>query len=730
LVLTLLTILRIVIVAVLVSLIVPSHIARARSAPGGAGWRVIVGATTPSFAYAMDVAFSPSGNVYVADAWFHEIQQLSAAGAVLHRWTAPAYPHAQLLDRSPSGIGVDGKGNIFIAGGTGSRTVLKLMPNGKRDPGWTPFPFVSSFAGGVEVDGQGNVYVTGDGMLQVVKLSPAGHVLARWGATALGIDQHFVPVDVAIDGQGDIYVADYSGNRVLKLSSSGKLLATWGKYPSGPFSSPTSVATDSHGNVFVLDSYNRGSRIQKFSADGMLLASWSAPSDSRYSSITVSPDGRIYHTEGRIIAVYSPSGALLSEPELGGSLPGQLRAPQGLAVGPSGNLFVADTDNNRIQKFSPTGRLLAVWGSAGAGKGQFHQPEGIAVDRAGDILVADTGNKRLVKLSPAGHVLAQWNSELVVRTTGLPFSSPRGVAVDAGGTIYLADTGLRAVMRLSPRSTRFTLFFDTGPSVAPVSVAVDYSGAVYVGETQQGARSTGAVLVDQLPPGFGGFAGEPANISWMPKYGPSQYSQPGVAVDAYGDVFATDSDSDRQGNRAVWEYTPTGQLLRFLGDRGDRTGHFYYPQGVAIGPTGSIYVADTGNSRIQMLQRQTSPARTPSGTTVLGSTSFHAGIGHGWGTVKPTRIFNGGDPGGIVYGIRWQHWGQTTAIGWGFSFPPRPAGNYYGPARTELRATDISRCSEGGPLAYRRLYFRAPSRPGGPLRPWSNWSVTGNICYS
>jgi sugar lactone lactonase YvrE len=593
------------------------------------------------------------------------------------------------------------------------------MPNGKPDPGWTPFPFVSDFAGGVDVDGQGNVYVTGDGMLQVVKLSPAGRVLARWRASTLGVDQHFLPVDVAIDGHGDIYVADYSGNRVLKLSSSGKLLATWGKYRSGPFSSPTSVATDSQGNAFVLDHFNRG-RIQKFSADGTLLASWSAPSSNQYSSITVSTDGRIYLTRGRTIAVYSLSGALLSVLGLGDALPGQLASPEGLAIGPSGNLFVADTGNSRIQKFSPTGRLLAVWGTMGAGKGQFNNPAGIAVDRLGDILVADTGNKRLVKLSPSGRFLARWNDLM----SGIPLKNPRGVAVDTEGTIYLADTGLREVVRLSPRSTRFAFFFHTGNRAAPVSVAVDYSGTVYVGEMHDVTPGTGVVLVQQLPPWY---SQQIANASWMPKRGPLRFSRTGVAVDAYGDVFATDSDSDRQGNRAVWEYTPTGQLLHVWGDQGDRTGHFYYPQSVAIGPTGSIYVADTGNNRIQMLPRQTSLARTPSGEIVLGSKSFITGA-QGWGTVKPSRIDNNGDPGGIVYGIRWQQWGQATATGWGFSFPPRPTYGYYGPARTELRATDISRCSEGGPLAYRRLYTRAPSRPGGPLGPWSSWS--GTICYS
>jgi hypothetical protein len=121
-------------------------------------------------------------------------------------------------------------------------------------------------------------------------------------------------------------------------------------------------------------------------------------------------------------------------------------------------------------------------------------------------------------------------------------------------------------------------------------------------------------------------------------------------------------------------------------------------------------------------------ATSSSGTIVLGSKSYRAPSGSGWGKVKPAKIFNGGDPSGLVWKIRWQHWGQPTAIGWGSTYIPRPTGNYYPAVQAELRATDIGRCSAGGPLAYRRLSIRVPSRPGGALRPWTAWSLTGNIC--
>jgi hypothetical protein len=124
-------------------------------------------------------------------------------------------------------------------------------------------------------------------------------------------------------------------------------------------------------------------------------------------------------------------------------------------------------------------------------------------------------------------------------------------------------------------------------------------------------------------------------------------------------------------------------------------------------------------------------AARSSPTIVLGSRAYYAPQSRGWGSVKPRTIYNGGDPAGLVTNIRWQHWGQKSAIGWGFTSIFKPAGGYYPRlVRAELRATDIGRCTAGGQLAYRRLSARVPSRPGGPLGAWFRWSGTGNICHS
>jgi len=103
---------------------------------------------------------------------------------------------------------------------------------------------------------------------------------------------------------------------------------------------------------------------------------------------------------------------------------------------------------------------------------------------------------------------------------------------------------------------------------------------------------------------------------------------------------------------------------------------------------------------------------------VLGSTTFIPRIGVGWGTYKPKRIFNGGDPAGLIYGITWTSWGQPDAYGYGTGIL----------GTTELRAFDLGRCTTNGLRAYRFLDVRQPSKSGGKLGGWSSWNDNQTIC--
>ncbi len=117
-------------------------------------------------------------------------------------------------------------------------------------------------------------------------------------------------------------------------------------------------------------------------------------------------------------------------------------------------------------------------------------------------------------------------------------------------------------------------------------------------------------------------------------------------------------------------------------------------------------------------------------TPVLGSKAFEGRGGVGWGTYRPTEIYNGGDPSGMVIHIAWADWGKRRAIGYGLANVFKPDGGYFPrPLRSELQAFDLGHCTARGPSAYERLDVREPSRPGGPLGRWLGWSGGLNLCH-
>jgi DNA-binding beta-propeller fold protein YncE len=174
--------------------------------------------------------------------------------------------------------------------------------------------------------------------------------------------------------------------------------------------------------------------------------------------IAVDPStGNVYvaDTANNRIQVFSRDGTFLSKWGRYGSITnGTLRSPTGIAVDQAGTVYVADTDNNRIQVFSRDGTFIK-WGTYGPQKGSFNHPEGIAVDPStGNVYVADTANNRIQVFSSNGTFLfgigKYGESEEGLR-------SPSGIAVDPStGNVYVADTANNRIQLLS-KSTITTL---------------------------------------------------------------------------------------------------------------------------------------------------------------------------------------------------------------------------------------------------------------------------------
>lgn len=185
-------------------------------------------------------------------------------------------------------------------------------------------------------------------------------------------------------------------------------------------------------------------------------------------------------TSGSVTGVPQVSGVSAFEGGKGKGN-GQLDFPRGLATDNAGNIFVADTNNDRLQKFSPTGMFVSVIGKGGAGPGEFREPGGIAVDSAGNIYVADVSNHRVQKLKPDGTFLTQWKGP----EPG--FQNPRDIAIGKDNSIYVVDQGHSRIVK-SDSNGKVQMVWgmagrEDGQLAGPTSVAVDVKNdKVYVAD--------------------------------------------------------------------------------------------------------------------------------------------------------------------------------------------------------------------------------------------------------
>jgi DNA-binding beta-propeller fold protein YncE len=186
---------------------------------------------------------------------------------------------------------------------------------------------------------------------------------------------------------------------------------------------------------------------------------------------------------------------------------GEFDSPVGIAIDPNGNVFVADTNNGRIEKFSPTGAFLDIIGTKGSGQGQLGAPNGIAVDHAGNIYVADASNHRVQKLTADGKLIAEWNGP------GGGFYGPRRIAIGSDNSVYVVDQGHTRIVKFSPDGQVLTVWGTKGTGDGqfddPASVAVDpTANKVYVADPRnkriQVFDSDGKFLTKWIVPEWGG----------------------------------------------------------------------------------------------------------------------------------------------------------------------------------------------------------------------------------
>jgi sugar lactone lactonase YvrE len=487
---------------------------------------------------------------------------------------APASPTAAIA------LAADASGNVYFVDGYGynhaagrSNSVFKIDPSGSitRLAGNTRTDFSGDGGPGtsaslyspqaVAVDRSGNVFIVDAGNQRVRRVSSDGRITtAAGGGTAVLGDggpatsgQLNYPNSIAVNSAGDLFIGEYG--RVRKVTPDGIITTVAGGGANSPgdggpatsaqLGAAIGVAVDGSGDLFIAEEfYDPEScatlyRVHKVTPDG-IIATLPVVPNCCYVGIAVDDIGNLITTDGRTVWRISPSGnqtalagnGMYGKPfgDGGPATQAQLNGPTAVAVGPAGDLFLADNLGRTVRRVASDGiiRTFASIPNSAPDSGDggpainaqlqlaaqgLSIQSGLASDAAGNLYIAETGAHRVRKVFPSGTITtvagvgqarcATSPSNCLPLgdggpATSAPLTFPTSVAVDAAGNLFIADSADLRVRKVSPDGTITTVagngnspvwpggLGNGGPAVntpvIPYSVAVDRAGNLFIGE--------------------------------------------------------------------------------------------------------------------------------------------------------------------------------------------------------------------------------------------------------
>jgi len=432
----------------------------------------------------------------------------------------------------------------------------------------------------------------------------AGNDNAGNGASALSVALG-QPEGIAVDHSGNVYIAEAANNRVRKVGTDGSIQTIAGTGVAGfsgdggpaaaaELNQPYGLAIDAAGNLYIADLGN--SRVREITLAGV---------------INTAAGG------GTLPATNSGQG--------GPATDAQLMQPRNVAVGPGGSLYISDFGANQVYQVTASGTLLLMAGSGTAGYAgvgtsallaELNAPAGLAADSNGDLYIADSGNNRVRKVyngviitvfntpSPTGIALdptgmlyvaaTSYFGSVVQQISGV--SSARDLTLDSSGDIYttsgafvleIPSSGIVTTIAGSGNSPNFG--GDGGPAIeaqlnSPSGIAVDSSGNWYIADSSNNRirEVTSAGVINTIAGnGTAGSSGDNGPASAAELNAPHA-----IAIDSSNNLYIADS-----GNNEVRKITPAGTISTIANQLNN-------PTSVAIDNQGSVYIADSGNNRI------------------------------------------------------------------------------------------------------------------------------------
>jgi sugar lactone lactonase YvrE len=471
------------------------------------------GSADGQFEQAAALELDHDGNIYVADERNCRIQKFTADGVFLKKlafvddaivdvavdsngniYASLLYggriaiydPNGNLIKSIPTGyysggVAVDPEKNIYITTREDHLTKKDqdgniLLTIGSNGSGLNEFAQPKHLS----KDKTGNIYVADPiyyhlwwthgspwklGNHRVHKLDHNGNFNLSFGKNGWLPSEFFGgPVDIDVDNSGSIYVGGY--NLVLpgtegvasiqKYDPSGNFLNYFPIYPDNRISYIAGLSFDSSENIYVADSTDRFvTYIKRFTKTGEYLgdAVVIPGYNGSLNDIAVDNNDNIIVLHALSIAKFNKDGNLIFQISVSDPGP-ELFLPRGLDVDDKGNIWVADTYNNRILCFDPNGTLLFKFGTQGFGPGEFQLPHDVVVDR-GRLFVSDTFNQRIQMFDLFVPANANAGSDITISTEQVATTTIQGTATDTDGSIlqYRWKKGTNVLQDWTPAGT-------------------------------------------------------------------------------------------------------------------------------------------------------------------------------------------------------------------------------------------------------------------------------------